>query len=188
MTSKPNLRKHVWPQFTLDCLSKNVFFVKYSLGNILTQKLSFPFKILGLVNQHFVIQIFSFMIDLFTPKRFSRDCPFKGTQRQAKKFILTPWCDGFTPRSLTLRCNTHRGDWLCGAIHTAEIDSNSVMHITEIPLAVWCTTRRLAWQRDPHCRDCLCGVMRAREILRYCLLCGGLHTTEFLKHLNIWAK
>ena len=34
------------------------------------------------------------------------------------------------PQRLTLRCDAHRSDWLCGVMHKAEID-----------LAVWCTPR-----------------------------------------------
>ena len=102
-------------------------------------------KILGLTNQIFFLQIFSFIIDLFTPKRISPDCPFKSNQRFSKISILmhtaeldpTVWC---TPGSLTPRydapsgaflrtlghltplCDAHRGAWLRGGMHTAESD------------------------------------------------------------------
>ena len=45
-----------------------------------------------LVNQHVILQIFSFLIDVFTPKRIYPDCPFKCIQRQVKISILTPQC------------------------------------------------------------------------------------------------
>ena len=80
------------------------------------------------------------MIELFTPKRISPDCPFKGTQTQkdldfdSAACILTLRCDalavGSTPQSLTLRCDAHHGVWLRGEKHTAESDS-----------AVGCTPR-----------------------------------------------
>ena len=102
-------------------------------------------KILGLTNQIFFLQIFSFIIDLFTPERISPDCPFKSNQRFSKISILmhtaeldpTVWC---TPGSLTPRydapigafweilghltplCDAHRGAWLRGGMHTAESD------------------------------------------------------------------
>ena len=34
------------------------------------------------VNQHFILQIFSFIIDVFVPKGISSDCPIKTNQRQ----------------------------------------------------------------------------------------------------------
>ena len=52
-------------------------------------------KNFGVANQKCVLPIFSFMIDVFTPKRISPDCPFKGNQRLTKISILTPRCDGF---------------------------------------------------------------------------------------------
>ena len=68
----------------------------------------------------FFLHIFSFIIDVFTTKRISPDCPFKSNQRISKISILTPrftiwhrgvqldtavWC---TPRNLTPRCASHR--------------------------------------------------------------------------------
>ena len=64
-------------------------------------------KILGLAKQNLFLQIFSFMIDMFTPKRISPDCLFKNNQRLTKISILTPQC----------------AVWLCGVMHTAELDS-----------------------------------------------------------------
>ena len=50
-------------------------------------------KTLGSANQNFVLQIFSFVIDVFTPiERISPDCPFKRNQRLSKISILTPRC------------------------------------------------------------------------------------------------
>ena len=68
------------------------------------------FKILGLANQKlFSLNLF-FMIEMFTPKRISPDCPFKSSQRPPKFSILTPQCDA------------HCGAWLRGIILTAELD------------------------------------------------------------------
>ena len=79
------------------------------------------------------------MLDAFTPKRISPNCPFKSYQRLSQILILTlrcavwlrgvrhtaqldseVWC---TPRSLTPWCAAHRGAWLRGRKHTAELDS-----------------------------------------------------------------
>ena len=69
-----------------------------------------------LVNQHTyytVPQIFSFMIDVFTPNRISPDCPFKRNQRHMKILIFdSAVC------SLSLWCDAHRRDWLPGVMHT----------------------------------------------------------------------
>ena len=69
-----------------------------------------------LVNQHTyytVPQIFSFMIDVFTPNRISPDCPFKSNQRHMKILIFdSAVC------SLSLWCDAHRRDWLPGVMHT----------------------------------------------------------------------
>ena len=50
-------------------------------------------KILGLANQKYFLQIFSFMIDVFTPKRIYIDCHFKSIQKFTNFSILTPRCD-----------------------------------------------------------------------------------------------
>ena len=80
-------------------------------------------KILGLANQNFFLHNFSFMIDVFTPKRISPDCPFKRNQRLTKISILTPQC----------------AVWLHGGMHTAELE-----------LAVGCTPRSLTPWWDAH--------------------------------------
>ena len=49
-------------------------------------------NILGLVNPPFILKISSFMIDVFTRKRISNDCPFKSNQRPENFSILTPHC------------------------------------------------------------------------------------------------
>ena len=63
------------------------------------------------------------MIDVFTPRRISPDCPFKSNQRQAKISISTSWCAVWL-------CSVHHtaADWLCSGMHTVESD-----------LAAWCT-------------------------------------------------
>ena len=47
----------------------------------------------GLANKIFFLKIFSFMIDVVTPKRISLDCPFKSNQRLTKISILTLQCE-----------------------------------------------------------------------------------------------
>ena len=42
------------------------------------------------INQNFMLQFFSFMIDVFTPKSISPDCLFKSNHRQVKNSILYP--------------------------------------------------------------------------------------------------
>ena len=117
------------------------------------------------------------MIDVFTPKRISPDCPFKTLnatkdQQNFRIWLLSVQFDsvvGCTPRSLT---PWHDGDahcraWLFGVMHIAhhtvfwEIWSTwlrGVMHTAELDSAVWCTTRsfwkimeHLTSQCDAHC-------------------------------------
>ena len=123
-------------------------------------------KILGLAIQKNFLQMFSFMIDVFTPKRISPDCPFKSNQRLTRISILTPQC----------------AVWLCGVMHTAELDSSvsavgctpwsltprweahrqvfkkllitwlgGVMHTTKLDSMEWCTLRSLTLRYDAHC-------------------------------------
>ena len=114
-------------------------------------------KILVLANKIFFLQTYSYMIELFTPKRISPECPFKGTQRLVKILILTPRCAFWlygvmhtakldfvvwsTPWSLTQRCDAHHGVWLRGGKHTGESDS-----------AVGCTQWSSTPLWDAHCR------------------------------------
>ena len=63
------------------------------------------------------------MIELFTPKRISPDCPFKGTQRLVNISISTLWCAFWLPR---------------------------VMHTTELDSAVRSTPRSLTPWWDAH--------------------------------------
>ena len=98
-------------------------------------------NILGLANQIFFLEIFSFMIDVVTPKRISPNCPFtvKAT-RDAQRFwfwlrvvqfdsavwcalrSLTPRCDAH-PWSLTPQYYAHIGAQLRSVMHTAKLDS-----------------------------------------------------------------
>ena len=53
-------------------------------------------------------------LDVFTHKSFLPDCLFKSNSRTAKFSILAPLCAFWLrvwmlPRSLTLRCHSHRG-------------------------------------------------------------------------------
>ena len=66
------------------------------------------------------LQIFSFMIDVFSPKRIFPDCPFKSNQGLTKISILTSWC----------------AVWLRGVMHTMEL--NSVVWCTPWSLTPWC--------------------------------------------------
>ena len=74
-------RRDIWSQIsknlTQQCASKIIFFIKF----------------------------FSLLIDVFTPKSISPDCPFKSNQRLKKISILT------------LRCAV----WLRGEMHTPEL-------------------------------------------------------------------
>ena len=69
-------------------------------------------KILVLAKKIFFLKIYSYLIELFTHKRISPDCPFKGTQRLVKNSILTQRCTF----------------WLCGVMPTAELDSAEEAH------------------------------------------------------------
>ena len=60
-----------------------------------------------LVYQHFLFQIFLFMIDVFTLKSISAYCPFKSNQIQVKISILTPWC------AICLRSVLHTAGIVC---------------------------------------------------------------------------
>ena len=44
------------------------------------------------LNQHFILQLFSFMRYVFTSQMIYPDCPFKSNQRQVKISILAPQC------------------------------------------------------------------------------------------------
>ena len=90
-------------------------------------------EIFFLINQHFILQIFSFMIDVFTPKRISSDCPFKSNQRLTDISILTP------------RCDAHQGAWLRCGKHNAELESamgctpgSFLRKFWSFDSAVWC--------------------------------------------------
>ena len=80
----------------------------------------------SLVNHHFILQIFSFTIDVFIPHRISPDWPFKTNQRQVKILILSLQC-----AVSSNVYDAHRRDW-----------PHAVMHTLEIDLAVWLTSRR----------------------------------------------
>ena len=143
------------------------------------------------------------MIDVFTIKRISPDCPFKSNQRLPKISILTPRCavwlrgvmhtaesdsaEWCTPRSLTPRCDAQRGvfwgscyPWLRGMMHTTELDS-----------AVGCTPQ--TFLRTLHHLTLRCDAHRGAWLR------GGMHTAEldspvcstpwsFLKISNISVK
>ena len=89
-------------------------------------------RLCSLVNQHFILNIFYLMRDVFTPKRIPPYCPFQNNQEQVKILVLTAWWDA------------HRGDWLHRAMHTMQGDwLGGVMHTVEIDLSVWCIPQRL---------------------------------------------
>ena len=91
-------------------------------------------KILGLANKNNVLQIFSFMIDVFPPKMIFPDCPFKCNQRLTKILILTPW--RYAHRGLK---NLFFITWLRAVMHTAELD-----------FIMWCTLQSLTPRWDAH--------------------------------------
>ena len=114
------------------------------------------------ITKNGILHFFLKMIDVFTPKRISPDCPFKCNQRQVNisfrfwlrdvQFISAVFC---TPLRLSPRCAAHHRDWLRSVLHTAEIVS-----------AVCCTLRRyfrnfLNWNFDisslKSCQICLSG-------------------------------
>ena len=72
-------------------------------------------QILGWVNHHFIHQIFSFRIDVFTRERISPACPFKRNQWPAIFFYSDSMVCSFT-----LWCDAHRGAWLRGVMHTTD--------------------------------------------------------------------
>ena len=82
-----------------------------------------------------ILQIFSFMTDVFTLKEFLLIVPLKATRNSQRfwfwligvQFDSAVWC---TPQSLTQQWDAHRGAWLSSRKHTAELDS-----------VVWCTPR-----------------------------------------------
>ena len=110
-------------------------------------------KILDLANQKKFLHIFSFILDVFTPKMISPDCFFKSNERLTKISILilqcAVWLRGVHPIgglwlhsgkhtaelfenfwsldstvcSLTPRYASHWGAWHSGEMHTTESDS-----------------------------------------------------------------
>ena len=69
-------------------------------------------KILVLANQKFFLHIFSFMKDVFTPKRDLLIVP-----ETHKK-------NDFDSAQCSLQCVSHRRTWLCSRMHTAGLDSS----------------------------------------------------------------
>ena len=98
-----------------------------------------------------------FMIDVFTPKRISPDCPFKNNQRLTENLILTLGC----------------AVWLRSVMHTAELDS-----------ALWCTPLsffrnfdHLTPRCDAHCEAWLCG--GSQNSSNMSVLCVFVFVTPF---------
>ena len=88
-------------------------------------------QILGLVRPLFMLQIFSFMTDVFTPKSISPDFPLKATRDQQNFWMHTTIV------------------WLRGGIHKAEFFEK----YGSLPSSVWCTQQSLTPRRDEHCTD-----------------------------------
>ena len=121
-------------------------------------------KILGLVNPHFILQIFSFLCSrikgfhLIFPLRVTRDQRiFRFWHCSVGSLTLRydahPGVFWEIFEHLTLRCDAHRGAWLpCSEKHTAELNSHAVRS----------TPRSLTLH--------------------------VMHPAEFLKNLNISAK
>ena len=98
-------------------------------------------QILGLVRPLFILQIFSFMTDVFTPKRISPDFPLKATRDQQNFWMNTTIV------------------WLRGGIHKAEFFEK----YGSLASSVWCTQQSLTPWRDEHCRAWLCRGMHTPE-------------------------
>ena len=84
-------------------------------------------KILSLANQNVILQIFSSIIDVFTPKRISPFCLFKSNKRPAKFSILTQ-CS-LTPRGWR---DAHRGAWLHGMMQTMKSDNSKMSRLSTL--------------------------------------------------------
>ena len=82
-----------------------------------------------------ILHIFSFMIDVFTPKRIPPDCPFKGDKRRFRFHLRG------------VQFVSHRRDHLSGTLHTAEIISS-----------VCSTPRRFEWLNTYIMKELLCNI------------------------------
>ena len=100
-------------------------------------------QILGWVNHHFIHQIFSFRIDVFTRERISPACPFKRNQWPAIFFYSDSMVSSFT-----LWCDAHRRAWLRSVMHTVEFFEKFGVQDS----GVWCKPRRLTPRYDAHHR------------------------------------
>ena len=104
------------------------------------------------------------MIDVFTPKRISTNCPFKRNQRQVKiltcsvLFVSAVSC---TPLRSSPRCAAHHRDCLHSGLHTQEIFST----FGALDSEVCCTPRRWSPGCAKFCRDRPCGVLHTVEII-----------------------
>ena len=142
------IRTHMGPWWT----GYSIFKLSFDLSEIVDRKVRkirlwcawhHRVKILGLANQKIVLQIFSFMIDLFTHKRIFPDCLFKSNERLSKMSILTPqcavWLHGLmqTAEFLFFR---YFFSWLCGVMHTAWCPPRSFIKI-------WIFRRNRNWIR-----------------------------------------
>ena len=65
---------------------------RYSITKFKKFDFAVCIKILVLADRKIFLQIFSFMIGVFTPKRIAPDCTFKSSQRLTKILILTLRC------------------------------------------------------------------------------------------------
>ena len=84
-----------------------------------------------LINQRFILQIFSFMMDVFNPKRISHNCLFKSKYIcTSEKFDLVSAGCNLSPEIFSV---------VCTEIISAEIVS---VVCTEIKSAVCCTPQR----------------------------------------------
>ena len=100
-----------------------------------------------------MLQIFSFMIEVSTPKGSLLILPLKATKDS--KFFDSD----FMVCSLTSQCDAHCWAWLFSMMNTVELDS-----------AVWCTPQsflrnlgHLPLRRNAHCRAWHCGMMYTTE-------------------------
>ena len=140
----------------------------------------------SLSKSKFFLQIFSLMIDIFTPKRISPHCPFMTNQRFAKILILTARC----------------AFWLSGMMHTAELDSAvgstqqsstpqcdahcgvfwEIWCSWESSSAVGCTLWSFTPQRDAHCGAWLSSA--SNICFFFVFSCSLLLSTTFYKKMS----
>ena len=98
-----------------------------------------------LINQYFILQILSFMIDVFTPKRISPDC-----------LVNSKWRIWFCFRSVS-------AIYLLGMLHTVEMIS--AVCCTSLRSSLWCI-QRSSLRYDAHRGNDLRGMLHTAEMIK----------------------